>query len=152
MFPDYRERVVAHEAAHLLLGYLLGVPVAAYSLSLGKEHTDFAEAKIQKRLIERRLQPREVDVLGIMALAGAAAEAARYEEVVGQTADLMLHGRILQRSEERLSAAAQQNQTRWACYQAASLLRAYEKELGAVEAALARGASVAAAIQAIEAC
>ena len=45
--PDYTERVVRHEAAHFLTGYLLGVPVANYSLTLGKEHTDFAEAKLQ---------------------------------------------------------------------------------------------------------
>jgi hypothetical protein len=47
VFPDYKERVVRHEAAHFLTGYLLGVPVANYSLRLGKEHTDFAEAKLQ---------------------------------------------------------------------------------------------------------
>ena len=47
VFPDYKERVVRHEAAHFLTGYLLGVPVANYSLTLGKEHTDFAEAKLQ---------------------------------------------------------------------------------------------------------
>jgi hypothetical protein len=35
------------------MGYLMGVPVAGYSIALGKEHTEFAEAKIQKRIIER---------------------------------------------------------------------------------------------------
>ncbi len=53
IWPDYRERVVRHEAAHLLLGYLMGVPVTGYGLIIGQEHTEFAEAKIQKRLIER---------------------------------------------------------------------------------------------------
>jgi hypothetical protein len=53
VFPDYRERVVQHEAAHFLLGYLMGVPVTGYGLDIGQEHTEFAEAKIQKRLIER---------------------------------------------------------------------------------------------------
>ena len=35
IYPDYRERVLRHEAAHLLAGYLFGVPVTAYSLDLG---------------------------------------------------------------------------------------------------------------------
>ena len=36
VFPDYRERVVAHEAAHFLAGYLLGVPVTGYGLMIGQ--------------------------------------------------------------------------------------------------------------------
>lgn len=47
VFPDYRERVLKHEAGHFLVGYLMGVPVTSYSLSLGKEHTDFMEGKLQ---------------------------------------------------------------------------------------------------------
>jgi hypothetical protein len=35
VYPDYRERVLRHEAAHLLAGYLFGVPVTGYSLDLG---------------------------------------------------------------------------------------------------------------------
>ncbi len=64
VFPDYRERVVRHEAAHLLLGYLMGVPVTGYGLDIGKEHTEFAEAKIQKRLIERVRADLDAWVLG----------------------------------------------------------------------------------------
>ena len=40
-----------HEAAHILAAHVLGVPVAGYSLMLGKEHTDLAEAALQQRLI-----------------------------------------------------------------------------------------------------
>jgi hypothetical protein len=37
------------EAAHFLLAYLLAVPVINYDVSLGREHTDLAEAKLQVR-------------------------------------------------------------------------------------------------------
>ena len=35
VFPDYRERTTRHEAAHFLTGYLLGFPIANYSLMIG---------------------------------------------------------------------------------------------------------------------
>ena len=63
------------------IGYLLGVPVTGYSLDIGKAHTDFAEAKIGSRLIERSLQDAEIDTLAVMAMAGVTAEAQAFEEV-----------------------------------------------------------------------
>lgn len=61
VFPDYRDRVVSHEAAHFLLGYLLGIPLAGYDTSLGKQHTEFAECKLQARLEQRKLEEDDVD-------------------------------------------------------------------------------------------
>ena len=59
----------------------MGVPVTGYSLDIGKAHTDFAEAKLQRRLIEQRLNETEVDQLALVAMAGASAEAMKYDEV-----------------------------------------------------------------------
>lgn len=40
IFPDYKDRVLRHEAAHFLIGYLLGVPAVSYDLGIGREvHT-----------------------------------------------------------------------------------------------------------------
>ena len=47
----------------------------------GRAHTDFAEAKLQRRLIEGRLEDAEIDALAVVSLAGAAAESMQYEEV-----------------------------------------------------------------------
>jgi hypothetical protein len=141
---------VLHEAAHFLIGYLLGVPVAGYSLLIGSEHTEFAEAKLQKRIIEKMLDDTEIDQLAVMAVAGMAAEGQMFEEVLGQTADLQDLQRILLRSQNRLSPSQQQNITRWAVYSAGQLLRKYKAEHVALQAALDRGASVAECVKAIE--
>ena len=53
----------------------------ACSIELGKEHTEFAEAKIQQRIIERQLSDEEIDTLALVAVAGMAAEGREYEEV-----------------------------------------------------------------------
>lgn len=150
-FPDFRERVLRHEASHFLIGYLLGIPITSYSLSIGKEHIDFAEAFLQnRRLIERKLTEQEVDQLAIMSMAGVSAESMVFEEVIGQTQDLMDLQRILRRSEAKLGDQAQQNMTRWAVYQAASALSKHQKEYDALMAAMQEKRSVADCIRAIE--
>ncbi|GIL79550.1 hypothetical protein Vretimale_12232 [Volvox reticuliferus] len=151
VFPDYKDRVLKHEAAHFLVGYLLGVPITGYSVELGKEHTEFAEAKIQQRIIERTLTDEEIDVLALVAVAGIAAEGRDYDEVMGQTADLTDLQRLLLRSRTRLSDAQQQNVTRWAVWSAAGLLRSHAAEHRALAEAMRGGAGVAECVQAIEA-
>lgn len=150
VFPDYKQRVLRHEAAHFLTAHLLGVPVAGYNLLLGKEHTDLAEAALQRRLIEQQLDDKEVERLAVIAMAGATAEAMNYEDVMGQTADMMDLQRIMNRSAVKMGGPQQQNLTRWASYQAATLLRQYKKEYEALQEAMARGAPVEVCIQAIE--
>jgi hypothetical protein len=62
-------------------GYLLGMPVASYSLDIGRAHTDFAEGKLQQRLIERQLDDTQINQFSIISMAGVAAEATQYDEV-----------------------------------------------------------------------
>ena len=89
LFPDFRDRVLRHEAAHFLIGYLLGVPIVNYNLDLGTEHTDFLESRLQRKIVgAQRLSDEEIDALAVIAMAGVAAEATTFPEVVGQTADL----------------------------------------------------------------
>mmetsp|Transcript_7056 Transcript_7056/g.14229 ORF Transcript_7056/g.14229 Transcript_7056/m.14229 type:complete len:360 (-) Transcript_7056:112-1191(-) len=151
VFPDYRERVAKHEAAHFLVAYLCGVPATGYSLDLGKEHTDLIEAKLQRRLSTRgKLAASEVDALALVACAGIAAEAMNYEEVTGQNADLLLLQRIINRSEEKLNQNATIDLTRWAVCQAATLLKENQPAFDALSAAMKEGASVSKCIEIIE--
>jgi len=70
VFPDYKQRVTQHEAAHFLVGYLLGVPVTNYSVAMTKEHVEFAEVKLQARIFTKDLTEDEVSALAAVAVAG----------------------------------------------------------------------------------
>jgi hypothetical protein len=48
----------------------MGVPVTSYNLGIGQEHVEFAEAKIQARIITRDLSDAEIDALAVVAVAG----------------------------------------------------------------------------------
>ena len=150
VWPDYRARVVGHEAAHLLVGYLVGVPVTSYSLALGREHVEFAEASLGARLIERTLEDSQVDALALVVVAGIAGEGLAHDDIQGQTADLYDLQRILLRSKNRLTDAQQQSATRWAVWAAAGLLKKYGAEYAATQAAVAAGAPLVDVIKAIE--
>ena len=158
LFPDYRDRVAAHEAGHFLVAYLLGLPVAGYSLDIGAAHTDVAEAAEERRLIEGTLDEPRAAVYAVAAMAGVAGEARWSGEagdgsVQGQTADLMDLQKVLNRTRRGkapLSAADQQNMTRWAVWTAARLLRDNAAEADAVKAAMARGAGLVEVVRAIE--
>jgi hypothetical protein len=60
------------QACGYFAGYLMGVPVTSYSLAIGEQHVEFAEAKIQARIITRDLSDAEIDGLAVVAVAGKA--------------------------------------------------------------------------------
>ncbi|CAI5984802.1 unnamed protein product [Closterium sp. NIES-65] len=115
VFSDYKDRVLRHEAGHFLLAYLLGLPPVAYSLDIGKEHTNLLDDKLQKKIYSGKLESDDVDRLAVVAMAGMAAEGLHYEQVMGQTADLNSLQRLINRSGlGALTPERQQNLTRWA--------------------------------------
>ena len=83
-------------------------------------------------------------------MAGVAGEGLQFEDVVGQNADLMDLQRMLNRSKRKMSAQQQQQQTRWAVYQAASLLKSNAVQYERLMTAMEGGKSVVDCIKAIE--
>ena len=150
--PEYRNRIARHEAAHFLVGYMLGVPVAGYSLGLGAAHTDFLEAKLERKVYGKiAISEKTMLPLACVSMAGVAAEALAFEDVRGQEADLRDLQRILNKAEPKLSDQSQQQVTRWAVWQAASMLKRHEASFDALTRAMEEGASVADCLKVIEA-
>jgi hypothetical protein len=102
--PKYRNRIARHEAAHFLVGYMLGVPVAGYSLGLGKTHVDFLEAKLERKIFgpDFAISDKTLLPLACVCMAGVAAEAMAFPgDVRGQDGDLVDLQRILNKAENK---------------------------------------------------
>ena len=150
VFPDYRERTLRHEAGHFLLAYLHGAPIASYSLELRGPRVQLAQAVLQRKLYAGRLEDEELDSLAVIAMGGVAAEAIKYEEVIGQTEDLFDLQSLMNKSQKELSDSEQQNLTRWAVSRAVGLLRENSDAYERLMEKMSQNATVFECIQAIE--
>ena len=149
--PEYRRRIARHEAGHFLVGYALGVPVGSYDLGIDQSHVNFMESKLERKIFQgARLTEAEALPLAVVSMAGVAAEALEFEEVMGQTADLFDLQRMLNRIEPKMSDASQQQLTRWAVWQAASILKKHAGAFDALTEKMERGESVVECLKAIE--
>jgi hypothetical protein len=151
VFPDYKERTLRHEAGHFLMAYLHGSPIAEYSLELKRERVQIAAAVLQRKLYMGPLEDEELDSLAVIAMGGVAAEAMKYEDVIGQTEDLFDLQSMMNKSVTTLSDSQQQNLTRWAVVRAVSLLNQYADAYESLMEKMAEGASVYECICSIEA-
>lgn len=149
-FPDYQERLAAHEAAHFLVSYLIGLPILGYSLDIGKEHVNLIDERLAKLIYSGQLDSKELDRLAAVAMAGLAAEGLKYDKVIGQSADLFSLQRFINRSQPKISNEQQQNLTRWAVLYSASLLKNNKTIHEALMAAMSNNASVLECIKTIE--
>jgi hypothetical protein len=71
--------------------------------------------------------------------------------VTGQNADLFDLQTLIGRSATPLTPNQQQSLTRWAVWQAASMLKSNERQYAALQAEMAKNSSVVDCIRAIEA-
>ena len=137
--PEYRRRIARHEAGHFLVGYALGVPVGSYDLGIDQSHVNFMESKLERKIFQgAKLSESEMLPLAVVSMSGVAAEAMEFDEVMGQSADLYDLQRILNRVDPKLSDASQQELTRWAVFQAASILKTNQERVGRVDGKDAR--------------
>jgi len=149
--PEERNRRVAHEAAHFLVGYLLGAPIRSYSV----DEDEGPQVEFDERVGPLAGYTKERDALDafcVVASSGIAGENMLYEGSRGGAADL----RALRNAIERQGGAAFKNTedkvnfSRWGVYYAASMLKVHRASWDALKEAMSSGRDVSACIQAVE--
>uniref|UniRef100_A0A0C3T434 Peptidase M41 domain-containing protein n=1 Tax=Guillardia theta (strain CCMP2712) TaxID=905079 RepID=A0A0C3T434_GUITC len=142
---EYRERLLWHEAGHFLVGYCLGLPIAAYSaddpILNAVQFFDSEEDSISHEFL---------DVLCAVSTAGVVAEAIRFGDAIGGYADFSQLQSFLYRSRPRLNDREQQERVRWGCVAAFTILKNREESLKALIEAMSRKSSISQCILAIE--
>lgn len=136
--PEYRERVIHHEAGHFLVASLLDIPVRDYTLSTwqawrqglpGQGGVVFDTQSLEVELQAGGISAQTVNRYTQVWMAGIAAEQLVYGSATGGSDD-MQKLRIFWQALGRTPASVQVQQ-RWSILQAKTLL---EKNQGAFEA------------------
>eukprot|EP00960_Hanusia_phi_P078116 768782-Hanusia_phi.AAC.16 len=142
---EYRERLLWHEAGHFLVGYCLGLPIAAYSaddpILNAVQFFDSEEEAISHEFL---------DILCAVSTAGVVAEAIRFGDAIGGYADFSQLQSFLNRARPRLNDKEQQERVRWGCVAAFTILKNREQSLEALIKAMSAKSSISQCILAIE--
>lgn len=153
-----RERRVRHEAAHLLCGYLCGLPIEAYEIEPVPACKFFDRRDGNINDIEAWKKPRpfsgeEVDVLSVVSLSGLMGELTKYDKADGGQGDLeQLQDVFFKTDVERLRKPdSREAQTRWGALEARRLLDENRAAMDRLCAVMETGAGVEECIAAIEA-
>lgn len=159
LFPEYAEKVLAHEAGHFLAAYLHGLPVQGYVLSAsealdagipGQAGTLFSDDELFAELRMGKLTNRAIDRYSIVAMAGIAAEAINYGEAEGGESDVAALLRLLTTLQPPWTEGSVRSQARWAVLEAVLLLRRNEGAFIALRDAMRERKSLGECILSIE--
>jgi len=144
--PQYRDRIIRHEAGHFLVAYLLDIPITGYALSAweafkqkqpGQGGVTFAPPDLTSSTL-----PVLIDRYCTLWMAGIAAETLVYDSVEGgaedrqQLRDVLAlvkrpNSEILQKERLAILQAKTLIQTHWTAYEA--LVTAMEQRTSVAE-------------------
>ena len=160
IFPEYKKKIIYHEAGHFLLAYLLGIPVRGcvtnawdarkYPDIKGQAGTIFYDPKLADELQNQKITRSSLDRMSVVIMAGIAAEAIRFGKAEGGAVDEQSLVGFLTSIQPPWNILRIQGQARWAAMQAILLIKEHEKSYDALCVALEKGESVGDAILAIE--
>jgi len=127
---EHRDRILHHEAGHLLVAERLGIPITGYTLTAwdafrngqpGNGGVQFDTTELESELNQGQLSSTLVDRYCIAWMAGIAAETLTYGQADGGEGDREQLRILLNLLQRPASEAAQKE--RWAILQAKTLLQ-----------------------------
>jgi hypothetical protein len=141
-----QERICTHEAGHLVLGYLCGVPILQYDVTGEQDAGTAIDLRIdtQEALNEKKGQ------LLVVAMAGVIAEQIRFGDSKGGAADIPVALEICRLAGIGKDKRQTRGYLRWALIKAITLLRINRDALDKTQELMATGASIEELIQIIE--
>jgi hypothetical protein len=148
---DLNERILYHEAGHLLAGYLCGIPIISYDITGDRDAGTTIELDIsEKSTMAEKMQSlkNKSGNLLTVSMAGMVSETLRFGDSKGGAEDLQFATeilRILKTPNEEKEGAL-----RWAVLKSLLLLRIHRDALDRVADSMRKEASVAICIQTIE--
>jgi hypothetical protein len=156
---EYDNRVVQHEAARFLVGYLIGVLPKAYSVSTSEaldkyESTQikpgcaFCAAEFDLELKAGKVSSKTIDQFLCVNLAGIVQEYTMFGKVQSGAPNLVSVEDLLQ--AVGLNPRAQQEITRWAIYNVAQILKRHKDIHAELAMAMSKGTSTEECIALIE--
>jgi hypothetical protein len=97
LFPQYKQKIIHHEAGHFLISYLLGVPVRGCITSAwearkepdipGQAGTIFYDQRLADEISSGKVTRTSLDRMSVVVMAGIAAEALEFGRAEGGRAD-----------------------------------------------------------------
>lgn len=155
--PQYRDRIVHHEAGHFLIARLLDIPVTGYALSAwealkqkqpGQGGVSFADDELASQLQQGALTAQLLDRYCTIWMAGIAAESLVYDNAEGGADDLKKLRTVL--APLGFSLPAQEQKQRFCILQARTFLQDNWSAYQALVQAMQERASVAQCYAVIE--
>ena len=160
LFPEYKQKVICHEAGHFLLAYLLGLPISAcvtsaweakkYPEIRGQAGTVFSDLKLVEEMKNSKVSRGSLDRLSVVLMAGIAAEACKFGNAEGGAQDEQELFALLTQVQPPWNLIRIQGQARWAAVQALLLIREHQESYNALYKALCENKPVGDCVLAIE--
>jgi anti-sigma28 factor (negative regulator of flagellin synthesis) len=160
LFPEYEAKVIAHEAGHFLVSYILGVAVSECVTSAldaknfpeirGQAGTIFHDSRLADEMKTNKVTKASLDRLSVVLMAGIAAEGLMFGNAEGGVLDEEALFALYAPVRPPWNVLRIQAKARWAATQALLLIKEHRASYDALVEALSNGAGVGDCVRVIE--